>query len=178
MAALLENFDVDVRDRFVESVGESKFSELKPMLIDGSYIEMHQWLSSILTANNDGEDIKLKLKNLSSRYKSESDELFNEKQKDLIIRHLEKEVQGFHFKDEEELTESINIDELKREILRTPRLSKKSKEIITNYGTAEISYLLRLSKSEQKATLYDELSQIGLGRKLKVRVAELISSYQ
>ena len=45
-------------------------------------------------------------------------------------------------------------------------------------GAAEISYLHRLSKSEQKATLHDELNQIGLGRKLKVRVAELISNYQ
>ena len=62
--------------------------------------------------------------------------------------------------------------------MSTPRLSKKSREIITNYGTAEISYLLRISKSEQKAPLHDELNQIGLGRKLKVRVAELISNYQ
>jgi len=91
---------------------------------------------------------------------------------------LNKEVQGFHFKDEKELTQSMNINELKREILSIPRLSKKTKEIITNFGTAEMSYLVRIAKSEPKATLYNELTQIGLGRKLKVQVSEIISSYQ
>lgn len=69
------------------------------------------------------------------------------------------------------------MKKVKREILSTPRLSKKTGEIINNYGLAEISYLIQLSKSEQKATLQNELNQIGLGRKLKVRVAELISNY-
>ena len=37
MDAFLENFDnVDVRDRFFESVGKSKFSQLKLILLDGS----------------------------------------------------------------------------------------------------------------------------------------------
>lgn len=92
-------------------------------------------------------------------------------------RILKKEVQGFHFKDEQKITESISIEELKREILSTPRLSKETRGIINNYGVAEISYLIQLSKSGQKTTLQNELSQIGLGRKLKVRVAELISNY-
>lgn len=92
-------------------------------------------------------------------------------------RILKKEVHGFHFKDEQKITESINIDELKREILSTARLNKKTKEIINNYGVAEISHLIQLSKSGQKTTLHNELNQIGLGRKLKVRVAELISNY-
>ena len=90
---------------------------------------------------------------------------------------MKKEVHGFHFKDEQKITESINIEELKREILSTPRLNKKTKEIINNYGVAEISYLIQLSKSGQKTTLHNELNQIGLGRKLKVRVAELITNY-
>ena len=88
-----------------------------------------------------------------------------------------KEVHGFHFKDEQKITESINIEELKREILSTPRLNKQAREIINNYGVAEISYLIQLSKSGQKTTLQNELTQIGLGRNLKVRVAELISNY-
>ena len=92
-------------------------------------------------------------------------------------RILKKEVRGFHFKDEQKITESINIEELKREILSTPRLNKQAREIIKNYGAAEISYLIQLSKSGQKTTLQNELNQIGLGRKLKVRVAELISNY-
>lgn len=92
-------------------------------------------------------------------------------------RILKKEVHGFHFKDEQKITESINIEELKREILSTPRLNKKTREIINNYGVAEISYLIQLSKSGQKTTLQNELNQIGLGRKLKVQVAELISNY-
>ena len=92
-------------------------------------------------------------------------------------RILKKEVHGFHFKDEQKITESINIEELKREILSTPRLNKQAREILKNYGAAEISYLIQLSKSGQKTTLQNELNQIGLGRKLKVRVAELISKY-
>ena len=64
--------------RFFKSVSESNFSQLKPMIKDGSHIEMYQCLSIILTANNDGEDIKFKLESLSSKYKSEPSELFND----------------------------------------------------------------------------------------------------
>ena len=44
----------------------------------------------------------------------------------------------------------------------------------TNYETVEISYLLRVVKTELTATLYKELFQTGRGRKLKVPVAEII----
>jgi hypothetical protein len=63
---------------------ESKFSKLKPIIIDKSSVELSQCLSSILTANHDGEDTKLKLEIIGSKNKSESSELFNDKQKDLI----------------------------------------------------------------------------------------------
>ncbi len=42
--SFLENsptdFYVDLRDRFIEAVGESKLSELKPQLLDGSYVKI------------------------------------------------------------------------------------------------------------------------------------------
>lgn len=88
----LDNVDVDVRDRFVEVVGESRFSVLKPMIIDGSYIELYQFSSSILAANNNGEDIRLKLESLGSKYKSESGELFNNNKKATIIYHLKRKL--------------------------------------------------------------------------------------
>ena len=53
IVVFLENFDVDVRDRFVESVGKSIVAELNPLVIDGPYIEMYQCLLRMLTANND-----------------------------------------------------------------------------------------------------------------------------
>ena len=53
IVVFLENFDVNVRDRFVESVGESKVAELNPLVIGGSYIEMYPYLLRMLAANND-----------------------------------------------------------------------------------------------------------------------------
>lgn len=96
---------------------------------------------------------------------------------DKKTRILKKEIHGFHFKDEQKITESLNFEELKREILSTPRINKKTRNIIENYGAAEISYLIQLARSGQKTTLQDELNQIGLGRKLKISVAEIISNY-
>ena len=58
----------------------------------GSHSKLYQCLSSILAANNDGEDIMLELGSLSSKYKSESGELFNDKQKYLMIHLLKKEL--------------------------------------------------------------------------------------
>jgi len=57
------------------------------MLIDGSYIQMYQCLSTVLAYNNRVRDIKSLLENLGSTYKinSESGELFNDKKKDLLI---------------------------------------------------------------------------------------------
>lgn len=84
--------NVDARDRFVEVVGESRFSVLKSMIIDGSYIELYQFSSSILAANNNGEDIKLKLASFCSKYNSESGELFNNNKKATIISHLKRKL--------------------------------------------------------------------------------------
>jgi hypothetical protein len=66
MVSFLENCDVDVRNRFVESVGESKFSELKPKLVNGSYIQRYQFLSKTILANNAGRDIKSIVESLGS----------------------------------------------------------------------------------------------------------------
>jgi len=71
----------------------------------------------------------------------------------------------------------MNIEELKREILSTPRISKKTRKIIESYGAAKLSYLIQLGRSGQRVNLQNELSQIGLGRKLKILVAEIISNY-
>ena len=81
---------LDLRDQFIESVGESKLAELKLELVDRSYIQMYGCLSSRLAPNNGGEDIKLELESLCSKYKSEPGELSGDKQKDLIIYHLKK----------------------------------------------------------------------------------------
>jgi len=39
---------VELRDRVIEPVGESKLGEPKPMLIDGSYVGLYQSCSRIL----------------------------------------------------------------------------------------------------------------------------------
>ena len=41
------DFYADLRDQFIEAVGESKLSELKPHLIDGSYVRTYQYCSEI-----------------------------------------------------------------------------------------------------------------------------------
>ena len=88
----LEHIDVSVRDRFFECVGASKFSGLEESLRNGSYIKAYRYLSKILTANNDSKDVKLILKDLCSKHKSEPGQMLNDNQKALIIRHLRKEL--------------------------------------------------------------------------------------
>jgi len=70
VVSFLENFYVDIRDRFIESVGESKLSELKLILIDRSYIQMYQCLSRMLVANNGGRYIKSLIENFSLTHKT------------------------------------------------------------------------------------------------------------
>ena len=62
------------------------------MIKSGSYIKMHECLSSIWATNNGSEEIKFELESLGSKYKSEFGELFDDKQKDLIIYPLKKEI--------------------------------------------------------------------------------------
>ena len=58
MFILLENFDADIRDCFVESVDESKFLKLKSLLTNGSNIETYEWIAGMSTYNSNGKDIK------------------------------------------------------------------------------------------------------------------------
>ena len=51
-------FYASLRNQIIDSVGESKLSALKPQLVDGSYVQIYQGCSSMLAANNDGQDIK------------------------------------------------------------------------------------------------------------------------
>lgn len=52
------DFYVDLRDQFIEAVGKSKLGELKPKLLDGSYVRTYQYCSKILAENNDDQDIR------------------------------------------------------------------------------------------------------------------------
>ena len=60
---------MDLRDRFIELIGESRFSELKAMIEKGYHIGLHQCLSNVLTLKNGGENIKLKLESLCVKCK-------------------------------------------------------------------------------------------------------------
>lgn len=92
MVPFLENCSSDVRDRFIESVGESKFAELKLYLVDRSYIHTYHCLSEILAANNEGQDIKIASGHICAKYKSSLGDVFNEKQKEFIIHSLKKDL--------------------------------------------------------------------------------------
>ena len=86
---------MELRNRFIESVGESKLGELKPMLLNGSYIRLYQFCSRILAANNGGQDIKLLVEAMGSahRAKLESAEgLDNEHGMERIVNYLEEEL--------------------------------------------------------------------------------------
>ena len=39
-------------------MGESELREIKPQLLDGSYVRTYQYCSTTLVENNDGQDIK------------------------------------------------------------------------------------------------------------------------
>ena len=77
----------------------------------------------------------------------------------------------------EDLKKSLKLDDLKRELLSVPRLSKETKEILGNYSTTDYAYLVKTAKLEDQATLYKNLTKIGLGRKLKVTVGEILKCH-
>jgi len=52
------DFYADLRDQFIEAVGESKLGERKPQFLDGSYVRTYQYCSKILAENNDDQDIR------------------------------------------------------------------------------------------------------------------------
>ena len=58
-----------MRCHFIESVGESKLGELKPHLVDGSYVRMYQCCSGILADNNGGQYIWSLIEAISSAHK-------------------------------------------------------------------------------------------------------------
>ena len=72
--SFLENsptdFYADLRDRFIEAVGKSKLSELKPELLDGSYVRAYKCCSEILTENNGGQDIRSIIESICSVHKA------------------------------------------------------------------------------------------------------------
>ena len=61
--------------------------------------------------------------------------------------------------------------------MSVPRLSKETREILENYNTTNYAYLVKTAKLESKTTLHKSLAEIGLGRKLKITVGEILKSY-
>ena len=89
------DFYADLRDQFIEAVGESKLSELKPQLLDGSYVRAYQYCSAILAENNDGQDIRSIIESIGSVHKvnlKSVEGLDNEHGMERIINYLEEEL--------------------------------------------------------------------------------------
>ena len=72
------NFYVCLRNKFIDSVGQSKLSELKPFLVNGSYVQIYQACSSILAENNNGQDIKSLVEAIARRVNLENSEALND----------------------------------------------------------------------------------------------------
>jgi hypothetical protein len=88
---------VELRDRFIESVGESKLGKLKPMLVDGSYVGLYQSCSKILAENNDGQDIKSLVEDIGSVHKvnlESAEDLDNKEKIERVISYLKEELLG------------------------------------------------------------------------------------
>jgi hypothetical protein len=86
---------VELRDRFIESVGENKLGTLKPMLIDESYVGLYQYCSKILAANNDGQEIKSLVEDIGSVHKvnlESIEDLDNKESIERVIRYLKEEL--------------------------------------------------------------------------------------
>lgn len=64
------DFYADLRDQLIEAVGESKLGEIKPQLIDGSYVRTYKYCSEILAANNDNQDIRSIIESIGSVHKA------------------------------------------------------------------------------------------------------------
>ena len=88
------DFYADLRDQFIEAVGESKLGELKPQLIDGSYIRTYQYCSEILAENNDDQDIRSIIESIGSVHKAnlKSDESCSENELKKMIGCLKEEL--------------------------------------------------------------------------------------
>ena len=63
------DFYAGLRDQFIEAVGKSKLGELKPLLLDGSYVRTYQYCSEILAVNNDDQDIRSIIESIGSLHK-------------------------------------------------------------------------------------------------------------
>ena len=72
------DFYVALRNKFIDSVGQSKLSELKPFLVNGSYVQIYQACSSILAENNNGQDIKSLVEAIAHRVNLENSEALND----------------------------------------------------------------------------------------------------
>ena len=48
---------------------------------------------------------------------------------------------------------------------------------LENYNTTDYAYLVKTAKLENQATLYKRLTELGLGRKLKVIIGEILKSH-
>jgi|TARA_B110000971_G_scaffold217166_1_gene253489 hypothetical protein len=86
------DFYVSLRNQFIDSVGERKLSELKPQLVDGSYVRMYQCCSRILAENNGGQDIKSLVEAIGSAHRAKlesAEDLDNKKE---IGRYLKEEL--------------------------------------------------------------------------------------
>ena len=97
--SLLDNsptdFYADLRHKLIEAVGESKLSELKPELIDGSYVGAYQYCSTILAENNGGQDIQSIVESICSVHKlnlKNVKRLDNENDLDMVINYLREEL--------------------------------------------------------------------------------------
>ena len=84
---------------------------------------------------------------------------------------------SFNFREGEDLKKSLKLDDLKREILSVLRLSSETRKILEKYSTTDYAYLVKTAKLEDQATLYKNLTKIGLGRKLKVTVGEILKCH-
>lgn len=72
-----------------------KLGELKPQLVDGSYVQMYQCCSRILAENNGGQDIKPIVEAIGSVHKVnlESVEgLDNKEEIEVVISYLKEEL--------------------------------------------------------------------------------------
>ena len=91
ITSLLENLeDTYIKDGFFDSIGKSKFHQLKSLLIDGSYIDSYQLMLGIVSRNSVDEkiDIDQEIRDLVLKYRSDFVGL-SEKQKDVVARFLE-----------------------------------------------------------------------------------------
>jgi len=88
------DFNADLRDQFIEAVGESKLGKLKPLLIYGSYVITYKYCSEILAENNNEQDIRPIIKSIGLVHKAnlKSEESFSENELKKMIGCLKEEL--------------------------------------------------------------------------------------